>query len=130
MSRTEPQLLSDALLHMGYIERYADMDLAEDVVVDAIALRLSSMLDVLARLPEDSLEEMFGAVWPAMRGLRNRIAHGYHLVDLGVLRVTVAQELPLVREAVEARLLRFDATLDVDLGWISAGSTEDLGPIR
>ncbi|MHA6526049.1 type II toxin-antitoxin system Phd/YefM family antitoxin [Tessaracoccus sp. G1721] len=25
---------------------------------------------------------------------------------------------------------RVDATLEADLGWISAGSTEDLGPIR
>ena len=25
---------------------------------------------------------------------------------------------------------RVDVTLDADLGWISAGSTEDLGPIR
>ncbi|MCC2591878.1 DUF86 domain-containing protein [Tessaracoccus sp. OS52] len=96
--------MKDALLHLDFIDRYATMDLGQDVVVDAIALRLASMIDALNGLPSVLLEDLFGEDWPAMRGLRNRIAHGYHLVAADVLRVTVTQELPAVRESLGRRL--------------------------
>ena len=34
--------------------------------------------------------------WRSMRGMRNRIAHGYFEVDLGVVWETVRTELPLL----------------------------------
>ncbi len=39
-----------------------------------------------------------------MKGLRNRIAHGYHTVDAVVLRITVRDELPHLRKIIERRL--------------------------
>ena len=32
--------------------------------------------------------------WRSMRGMRNRIAHGYYEIDLGTVWETVAQALP------------------------------------
>jgi len=104
VSRSESEILAEALLHLEYLDRYAAMDLEQDVVVDAIALRLAAMVDALGRLPGDVLEVMFGDAWAAMRGLRNRIAHGYHAVNADVLRITVTEELQQVRELIEARL--------------------------
>lgn len=104
MSRTEPELLRTALLHLDFIDEYASMDLEQSVVVDAIALRLAGMIDALSGLPAPVLDDLFGEDWSAMQGLRNRIAHGYHLVAPEVLRITVIEELPDVREIIESRL--------------------------
>ena len=104
MSRTEQEILAEALRHLECLDRYVAMDLEQDVVVDAIALRLAAMVDALGRLPGDVLEVMFGDEWAAMRGLRNRIAHGYHALNTDVLRITVTEELPQVRALIAARL--------------------------
>lgn len=104
MSRTEQEILAEALRHLECLDRYVAMDLEQDVVVDAIALRLAAMVDALGRLPGDVLEVMFGDEWAAMRGLHNRIAHGYHALNTDVLRITVTEELPQVRALIEARL--------------------------
>ena len=108
MSRTEQEVLQDALHHLAYLDRYALLDLEQDVVIDAIALRLSAMIDALGVLPADVLADLFGRTWPAMRGLRNRIAHGYHTVNPGVLRITVDSELPRVQATIERRLRSID----------------------
>ena len=39
--------------------------------------------------------------WRSMRGMRNRIAHGYFEVDLGVVWETVRTELPLLLARLE-----------------------------
>ena len=104
MSRTEQEILAEALLHLDHLDRYVTMDLEQDVVVDAVALRLAAMVDALGRLPGNVLEVMFGDAWPAMRGLRNRIAHEHHAVNADVLRITVTEELPQVRGLLEAGL--------------------------
>lgn len=104
MSRSESELLSEALHHFEYVDRYALLDLTSDVVIDALALRLSAILDTLGRLPVGTLDDMFGNLWPAMRGLRNRIAHGYLAVDREALHITIQDELPHVRSIIEHRL--------------------------
>lgn len=38
--------------------------------------------------------ELFGAEWRVMWGMRNRIAHGYLGVDLGILQQTLQADLP------------------------------------
>lgn len=39
-----------------------------------------------------------------MRGLRNRVAHGYQSVNPEVLKLTAQLDIPLVKEAVTAQL--------------------------
>ena len=80
MSRAENEVLSTALFHLDDVERYAERDLSDEAVLDAIALRLAAMVDALSQLPAEVLDTMFGATWKAMRGMRNRIAHGYHAI--------------------------------------------------
>ncbi|HMQ64708.1 MAG TPA: DUF86 domain-containing protein [Arachnia sp.] len=108
MSRTERETLNTALLHLEFVDRYVDRDLSDQVVLDAIALRLSAMIDALSQLPEPTVESLFGATWRAMRGMRNRIAHGYHTVDPVVLQLTVTTEMSAVRVALESRLAALD----------------------
>lgn len=104
MTRTDNEAFADALLHLDFIERYSQMNLSESVVIDAIALRLAAMIDSLSTVSPATIEEMFGAEWRAMKGLRNRIAHGYHTVDADVLHITVRDELPPLRRIIEGRL--------------------------
>ncbi len=104
MSRSEQETLVTALLHLERIDEYAELDVPNQVLTDAIALRLAAMIDAIGGLPSLVRDEMFGSTWVAMRGLRNHIAHGYHVVDPDVLWLTVTEELPAVRKALENRL--------------------------
>ncbi|WP_353066960.1 HepT-like ribonuclease domain-containing protein [Arcanobacterium hippocoleae] len=97
MSRTAEECLKDALLHIAKIERYTKRNLNDDAILDAIALRIASLVDTLAGLPEPMRDEMFPGVWNAMRGLRNRVAHGYQAVNPEVLKLTARLDIPLVK---------------------------------
>lgn len=57
-------------------------------------MRLSAALDSLNKLPQNTKENLFGKNWHYMRGMRNRIAHGYAVVDPATIRATVIEELP------------------------------------
>lgn len=104
MTRSQGELLADALAHLERIRAYAEGDLSEQVVIDAICMRLSAGIEVLARLTPDSLERLFGDSWPYMWGMRNRIAHGYLLVNSDIVRQTVEEDLPPIIAAIRAEL--------------------------
>ena len=42
--------------------------------------------------------------WRSMRGMRNRIAHGYLLVDTAIVRQTLAQDIPKIIDRIQDRL--------------------------
>lgn len=42
--------------------------------------------------------------WPQMRGMRNRMAHGYFDIDLNIVWRTVQSSLPALQIAVAAAL--------------------------
>lgn len=44
MTRSEEQALTDALLHLDYIERYGAMGLGESVVIDAMRRLIETRL--------------------------------------------------------------------------------------
>ena len=47
---------------------------------------------------------MFGDAWPLMWGMRNRIAHGYLLVDTDIVRRTLEHDIPPILTGIEAEL--------------------------
>ncbi len=57
-------------------------------------MRLSAGIEVLARLDFDVRTNLFGDNWQFMWGMRNRIAHGYLLVDSDIVRQTIEVDLP------------------------------------
>ena len=57
-------------------------------------MRLFAGLETLTRLPDDVADRLFPGVWPDMRGLRHRIAHGYGAISLTRVRETVTGDLP------------------------------------
>jgi len=113
MSRQTGEILKDALTHLQTIDAYGRRDLGDPLVVDAICMRLSAAIEVLATLDSAVRLQIFGDDWPLMWGMRNRIAHGYMLVDADIVRATIAQDVPKITEKIQ-EWLGADSGSDVE----------------
>ncbi len=69
-------------------------------------MRRSAGIEALSGLDAVEREALFGAVWNQMWGMRNRIAHGYLLVEPAIVRSTVERDLPVMVDAVKSALER------------------------
>lgn len=86
-----------------------DMD-REDFFADlrtqrAVVMSLMIVGEAAARVladHSDFAEAHPNIPWRSIRGMRNRIAHGYFDVDLGVVLQTVEAELPTLIDQLEA----------------------------
>lgn len=94
MRSDELRPLRDALAHFEVMQGYAQRDLSDQLVVDAVCMRLSAGIEALAGLGVKRRQEMFGVTWTLMWGMRNRIAHGYLLVDEEIVRRTLQVDIP------------------------------------
>jgi uncharacterized protein with HEPN domain len=80
-----------------------ERDLGDQVVIDAIAMRLSAGVEAMNALDRDYLESVFGE-WHGMWGMRNRIAHGYIVTDSSLVIESAVHELPAVVQAINREL--------------------------
>lgn len=94
MTRSPQELLREALVHLELAATYARSEILDQLIVDAICMRLSAGIEVLARIEAPARTNLFGDNWRFMWGMRNRIAHGYLLVDSDIVRQTVEVDLP------------------------------------
>jgi uncharacterized protein with HEPN domain len=99
-------VLEEALAHFEVVAEYGSGDLADQKTVDAICMRLSAGIEALSALIAADREALFGDVWNQMWGMRNRIAHGYLLVEPAIVRSTVDRDLPMMIEVVKAGIHR------------------------
>jgi uncharacterized protein with HEPN domain len=76
-------------------------DLDDETVFDAVCMRLSAAIESVAAVDEGMRNREFGGDWPAIWSVRNRIAHGYFLVDRQIISSTVRSDLPAFEEAVD-----------------------------
>lgn len=107
MRRRQPKLvLEEALAHFEVVAAYGSGDLADQKTVDAICMRLSAGIEALSALNAADREALFGDIWNQMWGMRNRIAHGYLLVEPAIVRSTVDRDLPMMIEVVGAAIRR------------------------
>ncbi|GAB2778984.1 hypothetical protein GCM10027020_35550 [Nocardioides salsibiostraticola] len=104
MSRLTDELLREALVHLELAHAYADTSDLDQLVIDAICMRLSAGIEVLARLDPPVRSDLFGGNWQLMWGMRNRIAHGYLLVDSDIVRQTIEVDLPDIVRVIRAEL--------------------------
>ena len=94
MSRETAEVLRDALGHFDRMQEHASHDLDDQLVIDAVCMRLSAGIETLATLDPTVRVELFGEDRPLMWGMRNRIAHRYLLVDSSIIRQTVTHDIP------------------------------------
>ncbi len=104
MSKRTTKILQDALAHFQIMQEHAEQDLDERLVIDAVCMRLSAGIEALAKLDPSVRAEIFGEAWPLMWGMRNRIAHGYLLVDATIIRQTLTQDVPTILALILTRL--------------------------
>lgn len=103
MKRTTDDILRVALFHFRAVRDYTARDTEEQMVLDAIAMRLSAGIEELNGLEETDLRRLFGR-WDRMWGMRNRIAHGYVLVDIDLVTRTATNDIPGVIDTIVAEL--------------------------
>lgn len=105
MSRSSQEVLQEAHIHFELVLNHARRgDVLDQLVVDAICMRLSAGVEVLGRLDPKVRDELFGDGWPLMWGMRNRIAHGYLLVDPTIIRRTLETDIPVILSQIQRAL--------------------------
>ena len=104
MTRTPEEVLREAQTHFALMVQHARGNLDDQLVIDAICMRLSAGVEALARLDTATRDRLFGDAWPLMWGMRNRIAHGYLLVDTDIVRRTLEHDFPPILTCIEAAL--------------------------
>lgn len=104
MTQSPEDVLREARAHFALMLQHAQGDLADQLVIDAICMRLSAGVEALARLDTATRDRLFGDAWPLMWGMRNRIAHGYLLVDTDIVRRTLEHDIPPILTRIDAEL--------------------------
>lgn len=96
MSRTPDEIIRDAMAHFAIMEAHSHRDLGDQLVIDAVCMRLSAGIEALSTLDTGTRSQLFGDTWALMWGMRNRIAHGYLLVDADIIRETLDVDIPQI----------------------------------
>lgn len=60
MTRTPEEALREARTHFALMRQHAESDLADQLVIDAICMRLSAGVEALARLDTPTCDRLFG----------------------------------------------------------------------
>ncbi len=94
------------MVHFEVVADYGSGDLSDQKTIDATCMRPSAGIEALSALSDADRASLFGDVWTQMRGMRNRIAHGYLLVEPAIVRSTVERDLPVMVAAVRAAMDR------------------------
>ncbi|WP_454042577.1 HepT-like ribonuclease domain-containing protein [Cellulosimicrobium sp. Marseille-Q8652] len=94
MRRSDADHVRDVLEHVEVIHRYvAEGSWDQQILVDAVCLRLAASIERAAQLSDEARAAAFGGSWTAIWATRNRIAHGYSTVDPLIVRATVENDL-------------------------------------
>jgi uncharacterized protein with HEPN domain len=94
VSRDPRDNLGIALDHLAVLDRHlATGRIDSAMTFDAVCMRLSAAIEVVARLPEPWLAAESGDEWPRIRATRNLIAHDYRSVDPARIRQVLEHRL-------------------------------------
>ena len=68
---------------------------------EAAQMLITKLAEAVERLPEATIVSLPGVPWRQVRGMRNRLVHAYHAVDVEVLWETVASDAPHLLAALD-----------------------------
>lgn len=95
MSRTDQELVRDALNHLEMLTYHLSQGPIEDPTIsDAVNMRLAAAVETISQTSAQLRETYFGDDWRHMKSLRNRISHGYSLLDRELVQGTVEVDVP------------------------------------
>lgn len=90
---------------LEFTEGRSQQDLENDRMLGHALVRLFEIVGEAASGVSESFREKYPSLpWKQMIGMRNRLIHGYFDVDLDIVWQTVQQDLPQLREQLEAIL--------------------------
>ena len=95
MSRTDEEFVRDALNHSEMLKYHLTKGPFEDPTVsDAVNMRLAAALETISQTSTVLRDTYFSDDWRHMKSMRNRISHGYSLLDLELVQGTIAEDVP------------------------------------
>jgi uncharacterized protein with HEPN domain len=111
--RDVPERLRDIQEAMTRIERYAVRGRAafdqDELIQNWIVHHLQIIGEAAAALPPDIRDLAPDIPWRKVVGMRNILVHHYFAIDRDTVWGVIEQELPELKRAVDALLLRLDA---------------------
>jgi uncharacterized protein with HEPN domain len=99
-------MIESAELASSYVDGMTVQEFdSSQLVEDAVSYRIG-IIGEAARGLSSETADLIPLDWRAIRGMRNRLFHGYREVDLGDLWKTATTDLPHLLRAIEAFLQR------------------------
>ena len=94
-------MLNHAQEALGFLADSSRKDLAEDRMLQLALTRLIEIVGEAAhRVSRDTQKQHSSIPWPQIIGMRNRLIHGYDVIDYDLLWDTVTHDLPPLIEAL------------------------------
>ena len=95
MSRADEEQVRDALNHLDMLKYHLAQGPFEDPTIsDAVNMRLAAALETISQTSTVLRETYFSDDWRHMKSMRNRISHGYSLLDLELVQGTIEFDVP------------------------------------
>lgn len=108
MSRSDEELVRDALEHIAVLQSHLERGTMDDLVIaDAVNMRLSAAIESLSQASPELRDTYFAEDWKLMWVTRNRISHGYSFVDQSLIQLTVVNRLPGLERRLHCALEQF-----------------------
>ena len=105
MDRDAPHVLdiaASARLVRSYVEGVTREDFLRDVQLqDSVIRRLEIAGEAAGRVSMQFRKRHPAIPWARMIGMRNRVAHGYDAVDLGIVWTTARERIPELLALIE-----------------------------
>lgn len=74
---------------------------------DSLSMKIFQIGELANHLTDEYLEETKNEMnWNAIRGMRNRFAHGYGKMDLSKIFYTAIEDIPVIKEFLEKKLTK------------------------
>jgi len=114
MSRHDDRVsLNDMLSHAREASQLLGKRSAEDLAKDRVLqLALTRLVEIVGeaanRISSSARQKYADVPWPQIIGMRNRLVHGYDVIDLELLWDTVTTDLPSLIRSLENIVERDD----------------------
>ncbi len=73
---------------------------------DSLSMKIFQIGELANHLTDEYLEETKNEInWNAIRGMRNRFAHGYGKMDLNKIFYTATEDIPVIKNFLENQLI-------------------------
>ena len=76
----------------------------DEDVKEIVCFNLIQIGELAKSLPPEFLVEHNGVPWRDIKGMRDRVAHGYGVIDLDMVWATAAKDIRVLREYCESIL--------------------------